>query len=495
MPAKTKSKHVLENARLPARTEHDIPALMASEVRYRRLFETAKDGILILNADTGKITDVNPFLEEMLGYSHDELIGKALWEIGPVKDIVASQEAMRHLQEKEYIRYDNLPLETKWKQRVQVEFVSNVYLVDGFRVIQCNIRDITARRNAENDAQKAHTELLGLVDELKIRDREMKLLIHMNDLLQSCTLVSEAYQVVSTVAQDLFVGLSGCFAILNEEKHLETVATWGNNSIFEPTFLLKDCWAMRRGQPHETMDPAKDLLCQHFLLQPPTGTLCLPLMVQGEILGLFSLVGGTNGKYSSSHQQIAVAMGDTIKLSISNIRLREDLREQAIRDPLTGLYNRRYLEENLARELYRAQRQGTDLCIAMVDLDDFKQINDTFGHGAGDLVLREMGNILTGHLRNSDISCRYGGDEFLLALPDSSLADTHQRMEQIRQTVRGCTIHYGGKTLRPITISAGIATAAAHNFQAIEIIQAADKALFIAKSAGHDQVANPPAKN
>ena len=126
---------------------------MASEVRYRRLFETAKDGILLLDADTGRITDVNPFLEELLGYSHKELIAKALWEIGPVKDIAASQQAMHELQHAEYIRYEDLPLETKGGQRMQVEFVSNVYLVDGLRVIQCNIRDITARKHAEAEAQ------------------------------------------------------------------------------------------------------------------------------------------------------------------------------------------------------------------------------------------------------------------------------------------------------------------------------------------------------
>jgi two-component system CheB/CheR fusion protein len=119
-----------------ATTNMGDESLRASEVRYRRLFETAKDGIFLLDADTGRITDVNPFLEDMLGYSHTELIGKALWEIGPVKDIVASQNAMRDLQQKEYIRYENLPLETKAGQHIQVEFVSNVYLVDGWRVIQ-----------------------------------------------------------------------------------------------------------------------------------------------------------------------------------------------------------------------------------------------------------------------------------------------------------------------------------------------------------------------
>src|SRR6185503_4732694 len=112
--------------------------LVASEVRYRRLFEAAKDGILILAADTGKITDANPYLETMLGYRHAELLGKALWEIGPFKDVVASRDAFRQLQVKEYVRYDNLPLETKDHERKQVEFVSNVYMVDGEKVIQCN---------------------------------------------------------------------------------------------------------------------------------------------------------------------------------------------------------------------------------------------------------------------------------------------------------------------------------------------------------------------
>jgi PAS domain S-box-containing protein len=138
-----------------AGTVHDLTerkqiedALKASEVRYRRLFETAKDGILILDADTGQVTDANPFLENMLGYSHAELLGKTLWEIGPFRDIAASQSAFRQLQSNEYIRYENLPLETQEQQRRQVEFVSNVYLVDGHRVIQCNIRDITARKHA-----------------------------------------------------------------------------------------------------------------------------------------------------------------------------------------------------------------------------------------------------------------------------------------------------------------------------------------------------------
>ena len=162
------------------RSKAEREKLQTSEVRYRRLFETAKDGILLLDADTGRITDANPFLQDMLGYSHNELIGKALWEIGPVKDITASQDAMRHLQEKEYVRYENLPLETKDGQHIQVEFVSNVYLVDGWRVIQCNVRDITARKQAEEGIRTANDELRASVAELQRRDEEMKSLIRLN---------------------------------------------------------------------------------------------------------------------------------------------------------------------------------------------------------------------------------------------------------------------------------------------------------------------------
>jgi len=191
MPSKTKSHLIAENATLRARlagledelanrlsrnggelTESDIAerkrirdALKASEIRYRRLFETAKDGILILDADTGRITDANPFLQDLLGYSHAELLGKMLWEIGPLRDIAASQGAFRKLQKKKYIRYENLPLETKERRHRHVEFVSNVYRENGTRVIQCNIRDITARHQAEEALANASKELERRVDE------------------------------------------------------------------------------------------------------------------------------------------------------------------------------------------------------------------------------------------------------------------------------------------------------------------------------------------
>jgi len=464
--------------------------VQASESRYRRLFETAKDGILLLDADTGRITDANPFLQDMLGYSLDELRGKALWEIGSVKDIAASQEAMRQLQKKEYVRYENLPLQTKGGEHIQVEFVSNVYLVDGWRVIQCNIRDITARKRVEADLHTTNEGLIASVAELQRRDDAMKSLIRLNELLQSCATQDEAYQVVGHVAGELFPGQNGDLAILaatdqDSDRHLDTVVSWGDQPASKANFAPADCWALRQGKLHAVSDPRTDLMCEHFVQPPQAGYLCVPLIVQSGTMGLMSLLNrAPKNSASRAWQQLALAAGETIKLSLSNLKLRESLREDAIRDPLTGLYNRRYLDESLGRELHRARRGKSPLCVAVLDLDHFKLFNDTFGHDGGDLLLRGLARALDDKLRKSDISCRYGGDEFVVVMPDSSLADTHHRMEQICALIKGTQVRNGGTVLGPITVSAGVAGMPEHGSTAGELIQAADTAMYAAKQTG-----------
>lgn len=502
VPTKTRAELAAENESLRARLaeleltaagmarELNPDSVRASEVRYRRLFESAKDGILILDADTGTITDANPFLESLLGYSRAELVGRTLWEIGPFKDVAASRNAFRELQRNEYIRYDDLPLETKDHERRNVEFVSNVYLADGARVIQCNIRDVTSRKQAEEITRHDTEEMVVRLRELRRRDSDMQVLNRMTDLLQTCSAEEEVYKVVALMADELFPGLDGCLAILREGERLEMVARWGAEPPVETVFALDDCWAMRRGQPHEVVDPHGSLLCRHFVRRPETGYLCVPLTVQGETLGVLSFVGlaPRTGPTSSSEKSLAVTVGEDIKLSLFNLRLRERLREQATRDPLTGLYNRRYLEESLARELHRTTREGLPLCIAMLDLDYLKRFNDTFGHEAGDRVLRELGRLLRDKLRKSDISCRYGGEEFVLVLPGSTLADARQRVEQIRELVKGLQVRHGDQILGRLTVSAGVAASPEHSSTAAKLLHAADEALYSAKQAGRDRV-------
>jgi len=464
--------------------------LRDSELRYRRLFEAARDGIIILDAISRKITDMNPYMVEMLGFSPAELLGKELWEIGLLHDAQASQDAFRELEQKGYIRYENLPLQTKEGKRREVEFVSNVYGEDGHQVIQCNIRDITERKHAEESLRKSNDELTALVTELQRRDSEMQLLNRMNDLLQTCNTQEEAYQVIALLGGELFPGHNGCVAILHASgQHLETVARWGDEASVEPIFSLEDCWALRRGSFQETLTPRVGL-CRHFVPPIVTDYLCAPLIVQGEILGLLCLVGvaARRGKHQINQQQLAVMVGESIKLCLSNLKLREKLHAQATHDLLTGLFNRRYLEDTLWRELHRAHRQNSPLGVAMLDLDHFKRFNDTFGHDAGDSLLRELGRVLREKLRKSDISCRYGGEEFVLILPDSSLGDIQERVEQICGLFKELKIRHGDQLLSTVGVSAGVAAAPEHGSTAAELLRAADNALYAAKQAGRDRV-------
>lgn len=467
-------------------------ALEASEERYRRLFETARDGILILDAKTGRITDSNPYLEQMLGYSQEELLGKRLWDLGAFGDIPASRLSFRELQREEYIRYDDLPLESKEGERRQVEFVSNVYVVDRKKLIQCNIRDITHRKRSETQMQQANETLSSLVTTLRQSNVQITQLKGMNEDLQRCEAPEDAYRVIGLAAAAIFGGQEGCLAVFHPSgQYMETVARWGEETQVKEVFSAEDCWAMRRGLPYESKSPRTSPACSHFIHPPETDYLCLPLIVQGEALGVLHLVRApsTEEDQDIDRYRLAVTVGETIKLALADLRQRKALHEQATRDPLTGLFNRRYLEATLPRELHRTLRRRSCLSLAMLDLDHFKQINDTSGHDGGDEVLRVWGRVLSENLRGSDIACRYGGEEFVLVLPDSSLPDAKRRLERVRLLLETLEIPHQGRVLPPTTLSAGIAVAPEHGSSAEELLRAADAALYAAKHAGRNGIA------
>jgi diguanylate cyclase (GGDEF)-like protein len=261
----------------------------------------------------------------------------------------------------------------------------------------------------------------------------------------------------------------------------------------EANFLLDDCWALRRGQLHVVSDPQTGLICHHFSQPVQTGYLCMPLVVQGEIMGMVCITSSEDEKHKQRQQQLAVIVGDSIKLSLSNLRLREKLREQALTDQLTGLGNRHYLEENLSRELARTLRRGVSVCVAMFDLDHFKEFNDTYGHDAGDLLLHKFGELMRANLRQSDIIGRYGGEEFVAVLLDSSLADVRQRLEHFRERVKKIEIQRGEERFGGVTLSIGIVEAHESDWTTNRLLRAADEALYTAKKTGRDRIVVYPA--
>lgn len=474
-------------------------ALAASEIRFRRLFESAKDGILILNADTGKITEANSFLRGLLGYSENELLGKELWEIGLFEDLERSQAAFKELQSKGYVRYEDLPLKTKDGKEREVEFISNVYQSGGERVIQCNIRDITDRKIVEKALAQTNESLKLSITQLAERNHEIGLLSEMGDSLHTCVSLDEAYRVVARFGVQLFPDTQGVLYTMKASQNVVEVAIeWGGPLSGEQEFAPNDCVSLRRGRVHAIYgeDSISNLTCQH-VDQPVSNYVCAPMIAYGEIQGILHLrsVGGKVGSAETSSNPfdklklgLAGTIADYIGLALANLKLRETLRHYSIHDPVTNLYNRRYMQEALERELRRAIRDQRPLGVLMIDIDHFKKLNDSFGHEAGDAVLSALGNLLKMQTRSNDIPCRYGGEEFLIILPKIPLQECVKRAEKLREEVKRLEVQLGSQSLPHISISVGVSEFPDHGDNVDDLLKVADNALYSAKAAGRDRI-------
>jgi diguanylate cyclase (GGDEF)-like protein len=234
----------------------------------------------------------------------------------------------------------------------------------------------------------------------------------------------------------------------------------------------------------------------HVRGNPPNGYLCVPLAAQGETLGVLYLECSAppaalrQGQQADPFEPLtrqAAAVGERISLALANLRLREVLRGQSLRDPLTGLFNRRYMEESLERELRRAIRNDQPVALLMIDIDHFKRFNDTFGHQAGDTLLRALGDFLIKRTRGQDCPCRYGGEEFALILSGVSMEAACKRAELLREDLQQLAVEHAGQVLGAVTVSVGVAAYPGHT-TAEELLRAADQALYRAKAEGRDRV-------
>ena len=366
--------------------------------------------------------------------------------------------------------------------------------------------DITARKQIEQTQREAQQTQTAWIGELEQRTRQLSLLNDMSDLVQCCPTIEEAYGVISQQAQWIFPQESGALFVLAASRNLaESVSAWGEPSKDPPAFQPADCWAFRRGQLHgaetrstgDHQNHKPDLICSHLQNPAPSAYVCIPLIAQGETLGVLHLRHQAEEEpdastaevwYTEARKQLAHTVADSLALAISNLKLRDSLRQQSIRDPLTGMFNRRYLEESLDREVARATRAGSPLGVMMIDIDHFKHFNDMFGHEAGDVVLRELGAFFRSQIREADIACRYGGEEFALILPDASLEITRQRAEKIREEVKQLHVKHHGRLLGAVTLSLGVAELPSHGSNGDVLIRIADAALYRAKKAGRDRV-------
>ena len=354
--------------------------------------------------------------------------------------------------------------------------------------LELRIAERTAELAAIND------RLGASVQDLERMNREVTVLGEMAALFQACRSAEEVYGVIAESAQQLLPDLGGKLYVLRaSHDQLELASSWGDGPAGPDMFPPDDCWALRRGRPHSAAPHDSAIACRHYGdygERAGRQLVCLPIAAHGETLGLLVLQAhlepGT--QISTSHEGIARSTAEHIGLALAALRLREKLRQQAIRDPLTGLFNRRYLEEPLERELERAVRRNSEVAVLMLDVDHFKAFNDSHGHQAGDVLLRELGALLRANVRGEDIPCRFGGEEFALILPDASLESAAQRAESLRIAVRAMAVPWQGSTLGPVSISVGVAAYPDHGAQGAAVLGAADRALYSAKRSGRDRV-------
>ena len=333
-------------------------------------------------------------------------------------------------------------------------------------------------------------QLAEQVNELESLRCEMVKVGEISDFLRSCETVSEAQNIVADLLKPLFPNTSGAVFLLNRSSRLvEMIASWGKNISSESIFTPSYCWSLRRGCAHQGNKSYPSLYCQHIKQNAePAATLCVPMIAQGETLGLVYLSFSSPEYLTDDIKRLAQTVSKQVALTFANLQLQETLQNQSCRDPLTGLFNRRYLEESLIRELKRARREGQSVGIIMLDIDYFKSFNDTFGHEAGDSVLREIAILLKTMSRQSDIVCRYGGEELTLILPDASKENTSIKAEQIRVAIRNIRLRYGNYSLGSITASLGVACFPEDGETWDEVIRSADRTLYLAKEQGRDRV-------
>jgi diguanylate cyclase (GGDEF)-like protein/PAS domain S-box-containing protein len=460
-----------------------------SEEGYRELFENASD-IIYTHDFEGTFLSINRAVERIAGYSRIEALQMRIVDIIAPEYLQQSQRMIDPLISGESPFNCELEILAKDGSRIALGISTRPIYRGGKAIaVQGIARDITKRKQTEAALQEANQKLEAWVNELEQRTREMTLLNDMGDILRACLSTEEAYHVIVQVAQQIFPVRVGALYIISSSRNtVESAAMWGDHSLAESAFSPQECWALRRGRTHAIEQPGAGLICRHIHQPLHDGYLCIPMMAQSEALGVLHLMQPDGVKMTEAKQRLAETMSEHIAMALSNLRLHETLRSQSIRDPLTGLFNRRFMEEALELEIRRAARNQRPLGMIMIDLDNFKYFNDTFGHEAGDLLLKELGVLLKSNIRAEDIACRYGGEEFTLIMPEGTGVVTRQRAEFFREAIQRINLQYRGNPLGPLTASMGVAVFPDHGRTAGDLITAADKALYRSKNAGRDRV-------
>jgi diguanylate cyclase (GGDEF)-like protein/PAS domain S-box-containing protein len=472
--------------------------LQESEIQVRAILENAIDAIITID-ETGVIESYNPATSRLFGYGDSELLGKN------VSLLMPEPHSSRHDGYlKAYLRTGNAKVigvgrEVEGLRKdgssLTLELAINQLQLGRRKMFVGILRDISDRKAGEQQLHRLNEELSRRVEDLHQLDHENSLMGELGSFLQACRSEEEAHQVLSACGARILPGTGGAYYRLEEQGLADCVATWGESSALSSVVQKQECWALRRGEVHVAEQGNGALHCSHASARANYSSACAPVMTQDGPIGLITLEWARDTALENDrevslerHRALLKTMADRLGTALSNIKLRVRLEEDSIRDPLTRLYNRRFMDDWLRRELRRSVRSQQRISLIIGDIDHFKRLNDRYGHDMGDRVLQLVAQEMTGALREEDVVCRMGGEEFVLLLPGASLEAATERANQIRSRIKAMPISDGGKDLCPVTISMGVAMSPAHSIIGSELLKSADEALYRAKQAGRDRV-------
>jgi diguanylate cyclase (GGDEF)-like protein/PAS domain S-box-containing protein len=471
-------------------------ALKESEEFNSSLLDKSPNPIVVIHPDTA-IKYVNPAFEKLTGFALAEIVGmKAPHPWWPKESKEETSASLKSSLESGGVRREMI-YEKKNAERFCVELSAISIMKNGtLKYFLVNWLDITQRKRMEDELKSHKDHLEKLVQEFEKQNRLNSTLAEMRDLLQACSSTQEVAPIIMSSMKKLFPNAAGALFLMSPSRSdLESVARWGGfpEEVDDNVFAPDACWGLRRGHAHLVEDAEVGPVCPH-LKHRPNAYVCLPLMAKGDILGLLHLSSEQSAPGTDKQQIItglkdmAITISEYLSLAIANVKLSESLSRQSIQDSLSGLYNRRYMEESLEREIQRAVRKHTEIGIIMADLDYFKRFNDTYGHAAGDMVIANVGKLFKQGIRGSDIACRYGGEEFVLILPDCSMTETLKKADELRQEVKKLEIMFQGQIMASITVSMGVVIYDKDGKTVDELLRTADISLYKAKQAGRDRM-------
>jgi diguanylate cyclase (GGDEF)-like protein len=437
-----------------------------------------------------RFREVNQFITQLDGIVAETHVGRTVGELLPDLAATINPVLERVLTTAESVQIEVAGRRSAPEEAARHWLISYIPITENSEVLMVAVETTECKR-AEEALERARIELAAKTVELQ----HATWLDEMGRLLHTSIADAEAYRIIECFMSQFFPLDAGVLCMTHADKNsVEVVATWGEEPACASVFASDDCWALREGRLHQFNNATSTVECTHVLGALTSARLCVPLMAQMQPLGLLHLRRTEGGAFPESQLALANKVAEGIALALANLRLHETFRYQAQRDPLTGLYNRRYMEESLYRELRRATRKGVSLGMMMVDIDHFKQFNDAEGHAGGDLLLRSLAECIASNVRAEDIVCRYGGDEFSLILPGTSRQQLIKRADELREAIRQFTMQCQGKLRSGVTVSIGVAVFPDNGLNLHELMKAADDALYGAKAAGGDRVRTPRAR-